>query len=85
MRRVIEPFFNHSVWICLRPSTPVLGVKKNNHYLHFTDIGEDEDKRNYSVSYEIINLLGSKTKKNIRRRNLWINQSMSFFLIQAFP
>lgn len=39
--------------------------KKINCYLHFADIGEDEDKRSYSVSYKKINSLGFQTKKKV--------------------
>jgi len=35
--------------------------KKTNAYIHYADVGEDKDKRNYVVSYEKVNNLGYDT------------------------
>jgi nucleoside-diphosphate-sugar epimerase len=35
---------------------------KTKAYIHYADVGEDADKRNYSVSYKKINSLGYRTK-----------------------
>jgi len=37
-----------------------------DYYLHFAEIGEDEDKRNYEVSYEKINNKGFKIKTSVK-------------------
>jgi nucleoside-diphosphate-sugar epimerase len=34
---------------------------KVDFYLHFADVGKDEDQRNYEVSYQKINRLGFET------------------------
>ena len=36
--------------------------EKVDYYLHFADIGTDEDQRNYEVSYEKFERLGFKTE-----------------------
>jgi nucleoside-diphosphate-sugar epimerase len=36
--------------------------EKTKAYIHYADVGEDADKRNYSVSYKKINSLGYRTK-----------------------
>jgi len=35
--------------------------KKTRYYLHFAEVGKDEDQRNYEVSYQKINALGYHT------------------------
>ena len=50
---------------------------KVDYYLHFAEFGEDEDKRNYEVSYEKINNSGFRIKKTVEEG---INE-----LIQAVP
>jgi nucleoside-diphosphate-sugar epimerase len=50
---------------------------KVDYYLHFAEFGEDEDKRNYEVSYEKINNAGFRIKKTVEEG---INE-----LIQAVP
>jgi len=37
-------------------------AKKTNAYIHYAEVGEDADKRNYSVSYKKLNSLGFETK-----------------------
>jgi nucleoside-diphosphate-sugar epimerase len=39
--------------------------KKVDYYLHFAEIGKDEDQRNYEVSYEKINRTGYSTRIGI--------------------
>lgn len=39
--------------------------KKLEFYLHFADVGKDEDQRNYEVSYQKIHALGYKTKVSL--------------------
>ena len=39
--------------------------RKVDHYLHFADIGEDADKRNYVVSYKKLHSLGYRTTVNM--------------------
>jgi nucleoside-diphosphate-sugar epimerase len=45
--------------ICLRI------MEKTKAYVHFADIGEDADKRNYEVSYNKVNKLGYETTVSI--------------------
>ena len=35
--------------------------EKTNAYIHYADIGEDADKRNYVVSYDKLNKMGYET------------------------
>lgn len=39
--------------------------QKIEYYLHFADVGEDEDKRNYEVSYERIRAVGFAPKVSL--------------------
>jgi nucleoside-diphosphate-sugar epimerase len=39
--------------------------KRFDYYLHFAEIGKDEDERNYEVSYEKINQTGFCTRVGI--------------------
>ena len=41
--------------------------EKTNAYIHYADIGEDADKRNYVVSYDKINKLGYKTSITVEQ------------------
>lgn len=40
--------------------------EKVDYYLHFAEIGEDEDKRNYEVSYQKINDKGFQIKTSVQ-------------------
>lgn len=51
--------------------------EKVNYYLHFAEIGEDMDKRNYEVSYEKLNKLGF-------RNSTWVKEGIDQ-LIKAIP
>lgn len=46
------------------------------YYLHYADIGEDEDKRDYAVSYEKIDALGFQTEVSLQTG---IDQLISLF------
>ncbi|GAF78330.1 unnamed protein product, partial [marine sediment metagenome] len=35
------------------------------YYLHFADVGTDEDQRNYEVSYEKIRRVGFRTQTSV--------------------
>jgi nucleoside-diphosphate-sugar epimerase len=50
---------------------------KVDYYLHFAEVGEDEDKRNYEVSYKKINDIGFNIEKTVEQG---INE-----LIQSVP
>lgn len=41
--------------------------QKIQYYLHFAEVGTDEDRRNYILSYKKLDTLGFKTKVNLDR------------------
>jgi nucleoside-diphosphate-sugar epimerase len=41
--------------------------EKIDYYLHFADVGKDEDQRNYEVSYEKIESLGFTTTTSLEK------------------
>ena len=56
--------------------------KKIEYYLHFANIGEDLDKRNYYVSYDKINELGFRTKVTLKSGLDRLIKALSLVIIQ---
>ncbi|MBN1413033.1 MAG: NAD(P)-dependent oxidoreductase [Spirochaetales bacterium] len=60
-----------------------LEIKKRvDFYLHFADIGQDADKRNYVVSYDKIHKLGFKTKMSLQDGIEELMRGLSIVLIK---
>jgi nucleoside-diphosphate-sugar epimerase len=56
-----------------------------DYYLHFAEIGKDEDQRNYEVSYEKINKAGFHTTIGIDEERRWLSGRVKASLLRVEP